>query len=847
MTNYHELVSEIVPIGIRYRNTLFIPESGSNVNDGCEKKSTNELVEIFDFVANLLAIGFKIQPKECTAFIEERYSYDDLKGIYDAVAKYAGFDHPYHTFYNGAYADSIPTDRLYLNAIIHYMMPIVHGDIMDPHLMFDDPTNNALHLDPNVLSVIRALSDTNGVKHEGATTMLHITRTSLFLNDIVRGFLMSNAPLSDMQKDDLVKALQFIQYTNPKSINEAIPETVPCKETLALLLVKSLEYGWGVETRIQFNNPTDILRFYAKYSGSDESLSTAPRFKDRLNGKEKRMFRELLIKFPKEKLLQSFQRHPEYWKRAFERIKPEKYSNPRYAELNYAVRILRTNDKKHLPKTPNAICEYWLKLAKAGSLSTYEQGLSAMKQFPGLFIRYFDAYIRAYGSRLDDDPVENNHFQSVTLKTLHEVLPQVQSTSMLADVMTLYSNCITERVTTDKSKLRYVRNKSGNALISIAERDGSICNDAFVDDFLQKIFQEFLLELTRRFSSKEYLGNVYIDPIAADVVVPTKLRHASEGRVVLPSQSSFCLDNFVDMEKVDPLRNQIIYVPYIHWTNRENGRRVDIDLSSYFYDKDFNLISYCWYRDLVRRTQQNLIYATHSGDITDGGPYEGDGVSEFLLIRKDVAKLAGIRYVVVTCHDYTQYGFRNNPVQFGFQVMLEDMSKVSIESLNEHRVSGKLHPVIKPEQVLISSEFNSDDKSVLACIVDLEENKLIYGDVSMYYNLHDVENQPDLKDIINGKLSFVDYINNRGNNVQSTEASAMSTLRGLLDKPRLTCGQLMIMHASSRGNLVTDPEIADVILTLPNSKLENTIRRDQREITPFMTDVWLSEFLDIKK
>lgn len=836
---------DLIPIGLKYRNILYFPPASVVYDDN--RISSDTINNVVRFGVNLRSIGFRLHPDDLKTLFWTTYVDPGFEEAFHAIAKYAGLDHPYYTFYDGVYADSIGEERSYFNALIHYTSEVLHGDIECLHRIGEDNRYDALRaLDYNSIA---SFID-SGVNYEGNVTTIKVFQAPVFFNEIAKGFLSSNTPLTPTQQDELITILDYT-YKNVFNVFESfIPTVIPCKETLAKLVAESIKREWHILQCIHLNNPTDVLRLFAVYSNSDGSLTKPPKFKNHLSANERKTFLTLLARFSKEKekLYQSFQTYPEYWKRALERLKPERYHMQPYVTLNEVVATFRKNDKEHMPKTPNAICEHCLKVVREeGNINTYQKGLNVIKQFPGSFIRYFDAYVRAYGNRINDDDWANRHFQFITLEALHEVLPKVESTQMLIRVALEYSTRFM-RAQKEEKRLRYVRTKLSSKLISIPEQN-KLCNEKFEKAFLWRIYKAFMSELDNRFHKQSYLGNVYIDPVANGIVAPTQLRHVSDGRIVLPSQSSFHLTDFVNMEKVDPNKNQLVYVPFIHWTNQENGRRVDIDLSAYFLDEEFNVIDHCFYGHLGVYTKDNELYATHSGDFVDGGDYNGDGVSEFLLVRKTSAQKTGARYVILTCHDYTEQGFCNNPVHFGFQVMVEDMSKRTTEILHEHRNDGKLSPVIKPDQIIATSDFASKESGVFACLIDLQTDELIYADtaVSVVPNQISHKNSTHMSELAKGDISYKDYINMGGNNVYATEASAISTLKGLLDRPKLTCADLLRIHANTRGDLVDNPEMADCILTLPNTQLYADAKPDQRVLTPFMTDVWLSEFLGIRK
>ena len=99
--------------------------------------------------------------------------------------------------------------------------------------------------------------------------------------------------------------------------------------------------------------------------------------------------------------------YPEIWKRAFERIKPQRCLGKKYKKIRQAADNLYKGKK---PQTTNALVEKIL--AHGGdSLSSFEQGLKKLENFPGMYLRHFDKYVRSYGSKISDDSRQNRHFQ----------------------------------------------------------------------------------------------------------------------------------------------------------------------------------------------------------------------------------------------------------------------------------------------------------------------------------------------------------------------------------------------------------------------------------------------------
>lgn len=146
------------------------------------------------------------------------------------------------------------------------------------------------------------------------------------------------------------------------------------------------------------------------------------------------------------------------------------------------------------------------------------------------------------------------------------------------------------------------------------------------------------------------------------------------------------------------------------WTNinSEYNYVVDLDLSAVMYDKNYCPSGHVWYGDLKNA------FAVHSGDITNGGPVNGNGVTEFVDIYPEEVLKSGSRYVMYQINSYTGQYFSQMPnAKFGWME-------------REHIKSGEIY---EPKTVKQSLDLSAEANMLSAVIFDCVEREFIYANI----------------------------------------------------------------------------------------------------------------------
>jgi hypothetical protein len=860
---------------LRYRNTIAFP---ALMHDESETPvGTETILAILTEARTLQEYGYYIHPLDIIIMIRRVVTEADgakvvfsLKMADDYLAEVTGATRTYKTLY-GAHvtAEDLRNAGVdpYMVQYVHYTMVYLGADDHESYNILDSAASEQA-----AQSVSKAITNEQypGQKENLEALMNALVnniegKERLFISfDMIHDataifteLVGSNNPMSDTMKSDVRRFLEYVASDIEDWDKKEIE--VPCKETFAMLVYEYLRLGFNATNLVKnINNATDALRAFAVYSDPtyDGSLTTKPKFKNHLNHDERKFFMILLTHA--EHVDTDVFLYPEMWKRAFERLKPQQFLHKRFKKVREAADNLYHRKK---PQTVKGIAEKAV-LHAGDSLKDFESGLKKLEMFPGTYMRYFDKYVRTYGSKISDDLQENRHFQHIVTTSLYRVVSQVESTKMLCQLLILYQN---RRHDENNTNLRYIKPKGSRAYVPLKPTAEPLCDKTYLNDFYDEIVNILRNEVTRRFKDKPYLGKVFIDEAAWGVVVPTELREANDSGLHIVGRGSYF--RLPTVESAPEIAKQVhdIIVPYIHWTNGKDGMddRVDLDLSGSFYTDDFKYVGKCSYGNLCLSAgsgEDRSVIATHSGDFTSGGPYDGPGVAEYLIVRrKDAVEKLKARYLVIHTHVYTGQDLANTNAFFGFEYLQERNGEQQLEQYAQIIHGGQkdmaCKSLIRPDRTLFTSNLRGKEDSMINVVIDLVNSVAWYADLATRmigydyateYNYLDapVEQRQGTED----KTPFKAYINTspKQNNVDGTKLSELVQIKALLEKPYLYCGDLMWLHGEVRGHIVRDPKKADVIFTLPDSRYAKDADDDQEIITPFMTDRILDEFMPVK-
>lgn len=555
--------------------------------------------------------------------------------------------------------------------------------------------------------------------------------------------------------------------------NMMLPDNIPHKENaayIAALYLQKNPMASVSELRKYIKTATDVLRLVTAMSDGDVSLAENTRYRS-FSRRQRRMIMELLSGCPN--IEEDMLRYKERWIRIGERIHPSEFDCSRYT-LEYDRAINAFDKLRNNRKIETFAGKVEFDLA----YGEYESALAELVKRPGELARRLDQLLR----ETYKEPVIRN-FASVAEKVSTPVLLQVREhflhRSEQADV----------RVFFPKGSLAKCHSEK-NDLPDIDER------------YCQKVVQICENALVKIYGQREPMGKVYLSDDYRNYVVPFSQRSASKALKTIVRGSRL------------PMASQTNAVrAFIWWTNMDkcdlesyDDGRVDIDLSAAIFDENWNYMEHVSYTNLKSEKYK----ACHSGDIVNGGPVDGDGVSEFLDVDVDSVVRYGARYVVYQVYSFTGQNYAEMPhAMFGW------MERADVNS-------GEIY---EPKTVEQKLDLTVGSTVCIPVIFDCVKREFIWCDMNL-------------------SLSGV-HTNTGGNNLESNLSGVAAVCYSMVNMKKPDLYDLIALNVMGRGVLVDNREDADIVfdtaLYLNNDTVEN--ERDKMVITPYDMELFMSEYL----
>jgi hypothetical protein len=564
------------------------------------------------------------------------------------------------------------------------------------------------------------------------------------LHDIFNNLCQSKTSISQTDKKDLEWIFKNLQVK--------FPDKILLKENVALvgkLYLENYPLASAKDIQKYFKTATDVLRLITAMSDGDISLVTNTKYRS-FKRKERKMLLELLQGCGA--IEEDMLRYKNRWIRIGERLHPSEYSKSQFGKVITAFNKLRNNVK---------IETFASKVTNAIETEDYKTALVLLKKRPGELARKLDHLLR----NTSDKNAVINTFKDVTSEVSTPVLLQVK------EHFSHRSDKLESRVFFPKGNLARCHCIE-NTLPNIDEK---YCNA------IVKICENALIE---NYKSKDFLGNVYLSDDFKNYIVPFSQRSANKTLKTITRGSKLPIDKNIKAMRA-----------FIWWTNMTNvgrDKRVDIDLSAAIFDENWNYMEHVSYTHL----RSDKYKACHSGDITNGGSVNGDGVTEFLDVDIESVIEYGARYIVYQVYSYTGQKFSDMPhAMFGW---------MSREDVN----SGEIY---EPKTVEQKMDLTSQSTVCIPVIFDCLNREVIWCDMNVS---------------LNGCHS-----NYYGNNVESNLTGVAATCYSMVNMSKPNLYNLIDLHIKARGLRVDNKEDADVIFDIDTG------------ITPFDTEVFMSEYI----
>lgn len=431
---------------------------------------------------------------------------------------------------------------------------------------------------------------------------------------IAENLLSSKTNISDQDKGDIKKIFDW-DYGTAKI---RMPKEIPLKENVGFLAKIAFEHNDAELISTYVKTATDVLRVVTAISDGDVSLAKNCKFRN-LTNKERRMVMDLLagIKNPLEDMF----RYRERWIRIAHFVHPFSFRGVKYTSLNEAFYTLRNNNKPLF---------FAGKVQKAFDENRFSDASDILASRPGEFARRLSELLRK-ASCVDEEQYIVDKFASCV---------DYISVPVLLQVKAYFENCQKDK------KFDVVFPKGSTAKMHVSKATDKNKNISLVS--VNRVVAITKTAIEKQLSTKGYMGNVYVDEALKNIIVPFSQRSASDSSKILTRGSKYKISN-----------NAKVIRSFIWWTNsyRDDGSidRVDIDLSAALFDEKFDYVGHISYT----RLRDNDAGAYHSGDITNGGDPNGNGVAEFLDI--DIDKFVNDnkrnRYIIFNVYSFTNQKF----------------------------------------------------------------------------------------------------------------------------------------------------------------------------------------------
>lgn len=555
--------------------------------------------------------------------------------------------------------------------------------------------------------------------------------------------------------------------------NMKLPDNIPHKENAAYISALYLQKNPLARVsglRKYIKTATDVLRLVTAMSDGDVSLAENTRYKS-FTRRQRRMIMELLSGCPN--IEGDMLRYKERWIRIGERIHPSEFDCSRYT-LEYDRAINAFDKLRNNRKIETFAGKVEFDLA----YGEYESALAELVKRPGELARRLDQLLRV----AHKESVIRS-FASVAEKVSTPVLLQVREHFLhraeQADVRVFFPKGSLAKCHSERNNLPDIDEKYCQEVIRICEN-----------------------ALVKIYGQREPMGKVYLSEDYRNYVVPFSQRSASKAMKTIVRGSRLPMDSQTNAVRA-----------FIWWTNMDkcdfesyDSGRIDIDLSAAIFDENWNYIEHVSYTNLKSAKYK----ACHSGDIVNGGPVDGDGVSEFLDVDVDSVVRCGARYVVYQVYSFTCQTYADMPhAMFGW------MERADVDS-------GEIY---EPKTVEQKLDLTADSMVCIPVIFDCVKREFIWCDMNM-------------------SLSGI-HANIGGNNLESNLSGVAAVCYSMVNVKKPDLYDLIALNVMGRGVLVDNREDADIVfdteLYLNNDTVEN--ERDKMVITPYDTELFMGEYL----
>lgn len=619
------------------------------------------------------------------------------------------------------------------------------------------------------------------------------------------------------------ETLDIILSEWPERVVSWLPDGFGSRQAMAVVLgalMKTLNDDVIIPALERYlNNATDVLRLIAVMSGEDGTLMphrvNARICCNRSNGKEcctamrviqsyqfkvvkmprrqRRMFLQILESFEENALKEDMLRRRALWARVGEFLHAGDYIN-RFPKVNRAFDVVHKKDISGM-RVP-AFRTWRSRLEQAIADRDTKQLEMLMAQRPGEFARHIDRILRGFVMEANASSYASGQVLNVKNKLLDSIKKRASIFETVKQIAGGIGESVTAAAGDVTSKLSFVQKLSKNLkrlstpmLVQLwghfRIREHKLDKRVFypagssrkVYWILDKRFtinpvytwmirKAIEKELLGRFEKKTHFAQSVIDETIASLTFPFSERNSGSVAIHLSAGSS------LPMPPEDSSGKLRLF---LHWCQKAESRRVDLDLSVAFYDETWEKHGCCTYYQLVYPQKLNTltsqhpqkckgIFAQHSGDFQEA-PYPR-GATEYVDIDRKLALAAGFRYVIMLVNVFAGVDFNDL-----------ERAYTGVMYRNNLQKTAQFDPNTVRYKYALTGEVNS----YIPLIFDLKEEKIV-----------DVQCYPTAR----GRLC----------NLESNESTVRGVAQAMMAfysmRPRTMRDDIALMQAAARSTQV---------------------------------------------
>lgn len=434
---------------------------------------------------------------------------------------------------------------------------------------------------------------------------------------------------------------------------------------------------------------------------------------------------------------------------------------------------------------------FYSRIEQAFSQKRYEDVIKMYQSRPGEFIKNFNRMLNVQ----IDDPAKKIAYATQLINASKDVFSRTRPEDLVSFITYL-------RARTREDMLP-VHNVKGNLVVS--EQKWAPIPKQTAETFINLAKNGIEAQI----KTGQSYGKVYVDPGMQKMPLPSETKATTSSMNKYPKGARLP----IECDENGEPRNVRAFV---WWTNMpsttprghhdwDEPGRVDLDLSFNFFKKDEvdgHLVSS---GSVSYHSGYFSNGCVHSGDITNGGPANGNGATEYVDMDIAAIKKSGIDYVQMYVNSFTGQPLSQVPCLGGWQERSElDKSQTfDIKAVKQTSALGE-----------------GDVRGVTPFIFDVKNGEFIWID------------SPDLKATI-----------------ASNSRDAASSINLLMERyakgDRMTMAEMIeVAVKANGGTFVNTPEEADTIFSVDAYEGK---KEEQRVITSKDQDVWLGEFMSPQK